>query len=163
MSTLAYAALTTWRIKKIKAAGTSAPQPDISVYIDMVAALVPAEVLAIHSLILSFTTKIQQDPSGNPTTVITDPGTLRWSFFGLVALSVVLYAAARFRKIKEGQDFIRAVIPPGAFVAWTMLQRATAFDAVCPGLREAPRFVIGLFAAVILGILAQLLARKAGK
>jgi hypothetical protein len=80
-----------------------------------------------------------------------------------MALSVLLYAAGRFRKKWEGRDFIRAIIPPCAFVAWTMLQRATAFDAVCPALREAPRFAIGLFGAVILGILAKLLARKAGK
>jgi hypothetical protein len=163
MSTLAYGALTTWRINKVRAAGTSAAPPDISTYIDMVAALVPAEVLAIHSLIVSYATKIQPDPSGNPMTVITDAGTLRWSFFGLLAMSVVFYLAVRPRKMREKRDFWRAIIPPFAFVAWTMLQRATAFDAVCPKLREAPRVAIALFAAVILGKAAQLLARRAGK
>jgi hypothetical protein len=53
------------------------------------------------------------------------------------------------------------LIPPLAFVGWTMLLRATAFDAIFPGLAKAPRTVAALFLAVILGRLASIFAQKA--
>ena len=158
MSTLVYGSLTTRRVAAMK--DTSVSPPDVSSYVDMVAALVPAEVLALHGVILALTTSVQQDQTGSATTLITEPNVLYWSFFGLLGLSVVLYAAARFRKKKEGLDLVRGLIPPCAFVAWTMLQRAMAFDAVRPELGEVPRTVIGLFAAVVLATLAKLLAPK---
>lgn len=75
-------------------------------------------------------------------------------------MSVVLYAVPRLRRW-DRLDFLRAAIPPVAFVAWTMLQRATAFDAVWPQLGQAPRTVIALFVAVLLGVLAAALAYSA--
>jgi hypothetical protein len=57
--------------------------------------------------------------------------------------------------------YIRMAIPPLAFVGWTMLQRATAFDAIFPGMAEAPRTVVALFLGVLLGLVASALAYKA--
>ena len=126
-------------------------------YIDALAALVPAEVLALHAVILPATTKTSAS-----VTEITAPGTLSWAFWGLIALSALLYVVPRLLNGKwDASDYIRLVIPPLAFVAWTMLQRSTAFDAVFPGLAEAPRTVAALFIAVILGFLASLMAKKA--
>jgi hypothetical protein len=162
MSTLAYATLTTKRDKAPSGESTSNSPPGITSYIDAVAALVPAEVLTLHAVILSFTTKTGQDTAGNSITEITEPGTLAWAFIGFILLSIVLYIMPRVSDMNRW-DWLRAAIPPIAFVAWTMLQRATAFDAVWPELGEAPRTVVALFGVVILGVMATALAKIADK
>ncbi len=162
MSTLAYALLTTKRDEAPSGESTSKSPPGVSSYIDVVAALVPAEVLTLHAVILSFTTKTMQDAAGKSITEITEPGTLKWAFIGLLILSVMLYVFPRISK-KDRLDWFRVAIPPAAFVAWTMLQKATAFDAVWPELGEAPRTVVALFGAVVLGMFATILAKKADK
>jgi hypothetical protein len=162
MSTLAYAALTKRRLSAPSGTSTSISPPGIGTYIDVVAALVPAEVLALHATIFSLTTKTDLDQAGNSITTITEPGTLRWAFWGFILLSVVLYIFPQF-PIKARLDYLRAIIPPAAFFAWTMLQKATAFDAVFPGVSEVHRTVIALFGAVVLGAMAKALADKANK
>jgi hypothetical protein len=157
MSTIAYAALTTTREKSPPNKSTSSSPPGVNTYVDALAALVPAEVLALHGLILSATTKTVQE-----TTEIVDPITLRWSFLGLVILSVILYIVPRCLARKwDRWDFLRMFIPAFAFVGWTMLQRATAFDAVLPSMTEGARTAIALFLGVILGLVAAILAYKA--
>lgn len=157
MSTLAYAQITTRREEGEPGTTTTKSAPGVSTYVDALAALVPAEVLTLHALILSVTTKTVAT-----TTQITDPATLLWAFYGLLILSIVLYTAPRLAVRQWGRlDFARAAIPPLAFVGWTMLQRSTAFDAVYPGLADAPRTVSALFLAVVLGLVATGLAYKA--
>lgn len=157
MSTLAYAAFTTSREKAQPNTSTSESPPGVSTYIDALAALVPAEVLTLHAVILSVTTK-----TVGATTEIIEPGTLSWAFLGLLLLSAVLYVVPRLVDRKwDRLDYLRMAIPPLAFVGWTMLQRATAFDAVFPGLTEAPRTVIALFLGVLLGLVAATLAYRA--
>jgi hypothetical protein len=160
MSTLAYAALTTKREQAPPGTSTSGSAPGVRTYVDALAALVPAEVLALHAVILSFTTSTKQGEEGNSITTITEAATLFWAFFALILLTIVLYVVPRFRTW-DRLDFVRAAIPPVAFVAWTMLQKATAFDAVCPQMREAPRTVVALFVAVFLGVIATALAYSA--
>jgi hypothetical protein len=75
---------------------------------------------------------------------------------------MVLYGGARVAsKSWNRYDFLRIFIPPLAFVGWTMIQKATAFDAVYPGLAAAPRTAIALFGAILLGMLSTVLAYKA--
>ena len=94
-------------------------------------------------------------------TTITEATTLRWAFVGLILLSIVFYVAPRLTNgAWDRWDFVRASIPPLAFVGWTMLQRSTAFDAVAPNIASAPRTVLGLFLASVLGIVAAALAYK---
>jgi len=156
MSTMAYAAMTTRRTQ-----ATSESAAGVRGYVDAAAALVPAEVLTLHALILSVTTQTGADAAGDSVTTITQPATLRLAFWGLVVLSVFLYAVPRvLRKSWDRLDFLRASIAPLAFVAWTMLQRATAFDAVWPGLEDAPRTVVALFVAAVLGTVAVFLAER---
>jgi FtsH-binding integral membrane protein len=158
MSTFGYAALTTSREQAVH---TSTPQspPGVGTYVDALAALVPAEVLALHAVILSVTTKTDK-----ATTQIIAPETLFWAFFGLIILSVLLYVTMRLQAGKwDSLDYLRMAIPPLAFVGWTMLQRATAFDAVCTSLAEAPRTALALFLSVLLGLAAANLAYKAGQ
>ncbi len=157
MSTLAYAALTTRRLQGAPGTTTSTSPPGVQTYVDAVAALVPAEVLALHAVIVSLTTS-----TADSVTRISAPDVLRVAFWALIALSVVLYCVPRF-KTRERLDVLRAAIPPLAFVAWTMLQRVTAFDAVFPGLKDPGRTVYALLAAVILGIVAGSLANRADK
>lgn len=155
MSTLAYAEFTTKREEAAPGSSISQNPPGVSTYVDAFAALVPAEVLTLHALILSVTTT----KTGDATT-ISDRPTLRWAFAGLIVISIVLYVVPRFRKW-DTLDYIRAAVPPLAFVGWTMLQRSTAFDAVAPGMTDAQRTVAALFLGVVLGLVASSLAKKA--
>ncbi|MBN2356641.1 hypothetical protein JXO59_11060 [candidate division KSB1 bacterium] len=153
MSTIAYAALSTLREKGARGKTTTS----MSKYVDVLAALVPAEVLGLHAVILSVTTEITDE-----ATRIEHPTTLLWAYFGLILLSIGLYVVYRLQEKKWSRlDWIRMLIPPLAFVAWTMIQRATAFDALGWEAGEAPRTVIALFLSVILGVLTKCLADKA--
>lgn len=157
MSTLAYADLTTKREEATPGMSRGAEAPGVSTYVDALAALVPTEVLTLHGLILSVTTT-----TADKVTSISDPTTLKWAFLGLIVLNIILYVAPRLIKGKwDNLDYLRTAIPPLAFIGWTMLQRATAFDAVASGLGNAPRTVIGLFLGVLLGLAAAALAYKA--
>lgn len=157
MSTVAYAALTTVREAADPKTKTRDTAPSVNTYVDAIAALVPAEVLALHAVIVSATTE-----TVDGVTEITSRPTLYWAFFGLLVLSIGLYVGYRLMAKKwDKLDLARMFIPPLAFVGWTMLQRATAFDAVFPDMADAPRTVVALFLAVILGVLAAALAYKA--
>lgn len=99
-------------------------------------------------------------------TTITAPETLEAAFYGLIVLSLLLYLVPRGYSVwkaadppvKPGRwwremgftDWVSCMIPPLSFVAWTMLQRTTAFDAAFPNIQEADRTVSGLFLAVVL-------------
>jgi hypothetical protein len=160
MSTFAYAALTASR--ENAAADHGAEAPSVKTYVDAVAALVPAEVLALHALAISLTT---EKLGGSAGATITKPGseTLTWLFFVLVALSAAIYIA-KFKTTKETSSRLwlwRAAIPPLAFVCWTALQQTSAFDAVFPNVAIAPRVIGAAIGAIVLGYAAQLGAAKA--
>jgi len=140
---------------------TSTSAPGTSTYVDALAALVPAEVLTAHAAILTFTTETINE-GGHSKITITQPGTLIGVFWALVALSMLLYVGAR---LMSGQldrwDWIRTTIPALAFVGWTMLQKATAFDAVAPDFQQAGRSATAIIGAIVLGLIAAALAYKA--
>jgi hypothetical protein len=157
MSTIVYATLEAKRKNSPRNKSTGEAAPGFGTYVDAAAALVPAEVLALHAAILTVTAK-----TSNKTTTITDAATLRWSFVGLIVLSIALYVVPRLAAgRKDWADVGRALIPPAAFVAWTMLQRATAFDAAFPKLSEGPRVAIALGTVVVLTMAAKVLADHA--
>ncbi len=162
MSTWAYARLTKKRSGAPTGTSTSTSPPGLSTYIDTVAALVPAEVLAAHAAILSFTSKTVPDPSGIMVTTITHPETIRWTFYVLLALSIVLYVFSG-PPLKKFRDRLRVPIPLVAFVAWTMLQKPSAIDVIWPSLEETTRFAAAVLAAVFLAAAAKALADKADK
>jgi hypothetical protein len=157
MSTLVYAAMTRRRIDQQATRAPAGQTPSLGPFVDAVAGLVPAEVLSVHAVILTFTTQT----SGKVTT-ITEQGTLTAVFFALIGLSMLLYAVGRL-KSWEPWDYARMFIPPLAFVAWTMLQRSTAFDAVLPGMNTACRLAVAVIGAVVLGTAASVLAIQANK
>jgi hypothetical protein len=157
MSTLAYAAITTKREEGDPNKTSTTSPPGVGTFVDALSALVPAEVLTLHAVILSVTTK-----TAGATTTITESRTLIWSFCGLILLSALIYVGYRLLSKKwDRLDYIRMLIPPLSFIGWTMIQRATAFDAVFPNLAEAPRTVLALFLGVILGLVAAALGYKA--
>jgi hypothetical protein len=110
----------------------------------------------------------------NTITVISDAGSLEIAFWVLALISMALYLVPRlyaawtaakeektsWRAQMGAADWARAAIPPLAFTAWTMLQRATAFDAACPHLTESQRTVFGLLLAAVVIAAASWLAYK---
>jgi hypothetical protein len=110
----------------------------------------------------------------NTITVISDASSLAIAFWVLALISMALYLVPRlyaawtaakaeqtgWRAQMGAADWARAAIPPLAFTAWTMLQRATAFDAACPHLTESQRTVFGLLLAAVVIAGASWLAYK---
>lgn len=158
MSALLYGAMT-----RKSAENSFADNSDmLKTYIDTVAALVPADVLFIHTLILSSVQgKIGQDPT-NP-----ENSMLIAAFVLLILLSIGLFWVPKFQNIKAESkirlNYCRMFIPPVAFVTWTMLQKSTAFDAIAPNLPNGWRLLIALFLAVILIAWASVVGYKDNK
>jgi len=157
MSTLAYALISTKRDLAPERQSTGQAPPGVGIYVDALLGLVPAETLTLHGIILTATT---QTVDGK--TEINEPTTLYWAFFALLLVSVTAYIVPRFAAKKlEKLDIFRVLIPPLAFVGWTMLQRVSAFDAIFPNLGDANRTVIAVIGTFVLGVAATLLAYKA--
>ncbi len=162
MSTLAYAAMTRKRDEARPGTSTTTSAPGFNTYVDALAALVPAEVLTAHAAILTFTTETVKGSAGNAIVTITQPDTLRGVFYALIFVSMVLYATGRLIASHwDNWDWLRVVIPPLAFVGWTMLQKATAFDALGTNFSQAGRSATAIIGAILLGLLAAALAYKA--
>ncbi|HXA57633.1 MAG TPA: hypothetical protein VNW94_00570 [Streptosporangiaceae bacterium] len=156
MSTFAYGDKTRNLVNSTPGSGSV-----VKNFVDTLTALVPAEVLVAHAVILQTTTKSGKDAAGKQVTTITDPAVLKWAFVGLTVLSVILYVAGRRGAGWSRLDFARAAIPPLAFVGWTMLQTSSAFDAIAPGVSSAARVSIAVIGAIALGALAGTLGAKA--
>ena len=172
MSTVAFGALTTRREKSDSGTSKTDQPPGLNSYIDILAALVPAEVLAIHAIIIAAVT------TTNPgrQTQITQPGTLRLAFRLLAGLAAVLFvlgrrpaptpaavlqqsgtSVPRWQHL-EWQDLIRVLIPPAAFVGWTMLEPTSAWNVVVPDMSTGTRTLIALVGAVLLAAVTKAMA-----
>ncbi len=160
MSTLAYAALTTRRdLAEARTSRKEAP-PGVGTWVDALAALVPAEILLAHAVIISIATAAG-DAQGSREAI---NGTLVVAFVALCILSAALYAVPRLMKgMWDWLDCARVFIPPLAFVGWTMLQRPAAFDAVWPQLLPVQRMVGAVLLALVLGLAAGALGYQADK
>ena len=164
MSTLAYAMITRKREKA--PAGTSKDEspPGVGFFLDALGALVPAEVLALHAFAISQTTATMT-VGGKTVTTITNPGTLKATFAALIVICIALYVLPHIGLPNpshwDWEDWIRMFIPPLAFVGWTMLQTNTAFDAIAPGFVGAPRVLIAVIGALVLGLIAARLGYSA--
>lgn len=126
---------------------------------DALAALVPAEVLVAHGVILTAASKVSTPSNGEAVTTLTEPGTLKGSFIALVVVSMVVYAIGRTRW--DIWDAVRIFIPPLAFVGWTLLQPSSAIDAFGWNITEAARVAVPVIGALVLGAVASRLAYKA--
>jgi hypothetical protein len=165
MSSMLYGAIAAKREAAEPGDSTNQAPPGVGTYIDALAALVPAEVLGLHAVILTFCTKTAGGTKA--VTAITEPTTLKWAFWALLVLAPLLFIAGRWRAqtpgLKSpslGTTFLQTLIPAAAFVAWTMLLKVSAFDAVDSGLATGARDTIAVIAAVVLGVIAAQLGYK---
>jgi hypothetical protein len=154
MSPILYGRITRARDTK---PGTHSPRAmtssGLDPYIELLAALVPAEVLALHAVVMSFAAQAD----GNLTTI--DPqliGTLRGCFAFFLFLCVVMYVLGR-GGVRDRYDVVRAAISPLAFVAWTMLQRTTFFDALPQTMTSAQRTIFAVILAATLAVVVKYL------
>jgi hypothetical protein len=119
-------------------------------------------VLAAHASLLSFTTETTKDPEGQ-----RPPRSPNWNTQGRVLGPFRAELRLLHRRLPEAER--RAAGKPGcvdtplAFVAWTISQRVTAFDAVWPDTGEATRNLIVVLAAIALGMVATVLPFAADK
>lgn len=160
MSTLLYAKLTQTR-KNRRAFGVDDKNDNL---LEAIAAIIPAEILAIHALALQFMTKTEPNAAGNSVTTITLPRELAITFGFLFVLNILFYlVAAGFPKVKQlpVAAWVRAFIPSFAFVCWTMLQKSTAFDAIFPNFTSPLRFVLAAGIGYLLLKVAEALAKTA--
>ena len=169
MSTLLYEALTNQR--EIAAPGTLAltatttsgeeTSKPATKLLDSVAALVPIEVIAAHAALLGLVST-STDPSAGPVVVtITDPAWAKGFWLALVVAAALFYAIPH--KVKGGWDnwdWLRMLIPSMAFVAWTMLQPGSLFDAV-DGWSHLEQGGVAVFLGLVALLLSTTLSDKA--
>ncbi|QTE30912.1 hypothetical protein [Pengzhenrongella sicca] len=161
MTTIGYGALTRQRQLAEPATSSRGGSPGVRGYVDSVAALVPAEVLGLHAIVVGLTTTTIRQPDGTAVTTVLDGTTLRVSFWALVAVSGALYVVGHKGGPWTRGDLARVLIPPAAVVLWTMLQAGSAFDAVAPNWPQSSRITTATFGAIVLGLVAGQLARTA--
>jgi hypothetical protein len=169
MSTLAYAALTTRRQEASPGtsddpsatdpANAKAGKPGVGAWVDTVAALVPAEVLAANAFLIQQVTTTTKGPHDQTVVRISNVTDAKWLFWVLLVLSLLLFVGAHFSQW-DRWDFLRMAVPPCAFVLWSALQSGTAFDAVAHW-SEFTRYLVGIVGAILLGFVAAKLAHKA--
>lgn len=126
---------------------------------DALAALVPAEVLVLHGVAMSYGTTTT-GKGGHTVTHITYPGQMEIVYVGMLVLAVTLYLMGA-KHLRTWEDGVRAVVPALAFVAWTMIQPGTAFDAFPFDLTTFGRIMIGVFLAIALTGVTNWLAGRA--
>ncbi len=171
MSSFLYGAMTTRRLESDKDKSEDEQPPGVKTYTDMLASLVPAEVLALHAAIIGLTTTTENAGTESQSTVINDRGALALAFAALVLMSIAVYVAGRLTTKSTGSnqrgrweklDNVRMFIPPVALVAWMLLTHPSAWDGLgidIPG--SAMEGVIAVILAVALSLLAKALAYKA--
>jgi hypothetical protein len=133
----------------------------MTTYIDTLAALVPAEALALYAGIVVPNVTSAVPVTGKTGTVISDPALLGWSCAGLLVLSAGLYIVGRMKVKLTLWDIPRALIPLVAFTGWMLVQNPGVFDVWWHGSSMEWRVVIATFAAIVLGILAKALGYQA--
>ncbi len=159
MSSFAYGVMTQARNRAPASESTEEKPPGTSTYVDALVALVPAEVLAAHAVILQATTTTTSGDAASAS--IDDPTALKWAFWALLVTSALLFVLGLSAKPK-GLGILRVLIPPAAFVGWTMLVQPSAFDAVFDAGSGA-RTTIAVIGAVVMTAVAARLAKTANE
>jgi hypothetical protein len=162
MSSIAYGILNANRARASAGKSQAEAAPAMKTYVDTLAALVPAEALALYAGVVVPNVTGSYSVHGRDSTVISDPGLLGWSCAALLVLSAVLYAVGRIQKNVRltRWDAAKCLIPPTAFAAWMLVQAPGVWDTWWPALHPADRVVIAAFAAVALGIVTTVLGKQ---
>ncbi len=161
MSSFAYGYVTAKRVVAPSGQSQTAAAPAMTTYIDTLAALVPAEALALYAGIIAPNVTKTVSITGKTATVVSDPTLLSWSCAGLLVLSTGLYIAGRMKAKLTPWDIPRALIPPAAFTGWMLVQNPGVFDVWWHASSTAERVIIAAFTAILLGVLAKALGYQA--
>lgn len=162
MSTVLYASMT----GSLKSDATFAATPGqaqtptqrAAAFAEKIAALVPAEALLVYGLVLASATKTED----NGEQTITNASLLKWSVPLIAAFAVVLFAIGKW-KTWERADWLRAIIPAGAFLAWVLLTGATAITLweAFSSLSGGWEFLVGgLVGGVMIALSATVSTKK---
>jgi hypothetical protein len=165
MSSVVYGTVTRKREEAEPGTSDGGSPPGVKSYVDVLTALVPAEVLAAFAVLLPVFTSTTSEPSteeseSQAVVAVTDLTALRLAFWLLALASVILYLVGRAKQF-DWWDLARMLIPPLAFVGWVMLQQPIVFGAVGPAWSTAVRTVIAVVGALLLSAVATALAYKA--
>lgn len=161
MGSFVYGYVTAKRMVASPGESQATAAPAMTTYIDALAALVPAEALALYAVIVVPNVTRSVPVTGKTGTVISDPALLGWSCAGLLVLSAGLYIIGRMKAKLTLWDIPRALIPLAAFTGWMLVQSPGVFDVWWHGSSMAGRVVIAAFAAIVLGVLAKALGYQA--
>lgn len=173
MSTLLYQSLTNARevvgtnvpiTVSAGTAGNAPPSKPLPKLVDAVAALVPVEVLAAHAFLFGSVSKSSDPADAKPVLVtITNEAWATRFWVLLLIAAVAFYAIPHVANHGwDRWDWLRALIPAGAFAAWTILQKATLFDAVAD-LGNVERAGLGVGLAILALLSSTTLASEAQK
>jgi hypothetical protein len=119
------------------------------------AALVPAEVLGAHAVIVTVTTAT--DAAG--TTTITHPDVLKACFVLLLGLTAVVYLIGRgIPQHWDRTEILRLLLPCVSFVVWTGLLGTSALTPWIPAGVSHAAVVAGaaLFAVLVVALSTKL-------
>ena len=131
-------------------------------YADLLAAVVPAEVLAFYEgIVVPNLTESVKNQVGDIETRITHLWWLVVGFVFCIVLCFAIYVGVHSIKECERWDIFRILIPPLAFIGWTMLQRPSSFDIFALDVDQHVGAVIAGGLAILLGFSTRWLARKA--
>lgn len=163
MGSFVYGYVTAKRAAASPGESQASAAPGMTTYIDTLAALVPAEALALYAGIVVPNVTSTVPVNGKTGTVISDPALLGWSCAGLLVLSAGLYIVGRMKEklTLSLWDIPRALIPMAAFMGWMLVQNPGVFDLWWHGSSMAGRVVMAAFAAIVLGVLAKALGYQA--
>jgi len=154
MSSLAFGALTRKRQEADQGQSTSTEPPGLKGYVDVLAAMVPAEVLVAHAAVVAATTETTPVEDEPPVTTISDPAVLEAAFWGLIVMSIVFYFVGFQKKKWTVPAALGALVPPVAFALWSMAQDPSAFSAVVPDASDSVKEVVIILAAPLVALIA---------
>lgn len=168
MSTIAYAVMTDRRLRASVGRSEKADEepPGMPSIIDGLTALVPAEVLIVHTFLAS--QYVESGPDGM-SAVITDPLNFGRAFYVLAIAAPVLFLATRFASARGGGapfdpwDIGRALIPLIAFCSWAMLLEASSFDAQYPAFDDGLQLLLAVTGYLVVVGLGTVLGRQADR
>jgi hypothetical protein len=144
--------------------GTETPEQKQSELAQKLAALVPAEVLVIWGAV----TASGVDKADDGSTTIVNPTLMKWCLIGGAALALLLYVIPKLIGGWAREDLGRMIVPPFAFLAWTLVTGSTAhtlwgspWDRIQDGWEWAIGGAIGAIMIALSGALTPKTTRQA--